>query len=136
LAEFRTGGGGNTPSDDFQELTSLTFNQTTNGVAIVTLSGQAYSVDKNSGGNFVGKEYSAMLTRVLLDGSVLPPGVVRFADNTGRKSFSGGEASYASSFEWADTVSPGTHTLTVQIRSLNVWDESGFKKWTLSVLHG
>jgi hypothetical protein len=123
-----------TPSSTFQNVTTM--NVTTgDGPVVVRFDAQAYVNDFNADALFDGTHFAAMVVRVLLDGSVVPPGPqIRFTTNEGKRNVLDTHGQ-AASFSWATTVSSGTHTIKMQFRGLHLYDLSGLVRWTLTVDH-
>jgi hypothetical protein len=123
-----------TPSSTFQNVTSMNIT-TAGGPVVVRFDAQAYVNDFNADANFDGTHFAAILVRVLLDGSVVPPGpAVRFTTNEGKRNVLDLHGQ-AASFSWATTAGSGTHTIKVQFCGLHTYDLSGLVRWTLTVDH-
>ena len=132
--EFKTGGAFSTPTGTFLPLTTDTFASGA-GPIVVRLSAVGYVQDTNSGGGFVGKSYAALRVRVLVNGALLPPGVITLMDNTGKISISAPRP-VAASYEWAGNAAGGATTVRVEVANLHTFDNTQINHWTLSIQHG
>jgi len=123
-----------TPSGTYLRVSGATF-RSNEGPMAVRFSGNAYAIDwTGPDARFVGRSYSVLFVRVLLDGVVMAPGAVRFGDNTGKISVNA-ERPRAASFEWVGQVRPGSHWVEVQFRNRTKWDKGGLTRWSLVVQH-
>lgn len=123
-----------TPSGTYLQVTRATFRSTA-GPVTVRFSGSGYALDwTGPAPRFVGRSYSALLVRVLMDGAAMSPGAVAFADNTGKITVNERRAR-ATSFEWVAQVPAGNHRVVVQFRNRAVWDVGGLERWSLVVQH-
>jgi len=123
-----------TPSGTYLPISRAAFRSQA-GPVTVRFSGDAYAMDwTGPNARFVGRSYSAVFVRVLLDGAVLAPGAVTFGDNTGKISVNAARPR-AASFEWVGQLRPGNHRIEVQFRNRATWDKGGMTKWSLVVQH-
>jgi hypothetical protein len=131
---WKTSGRVDTPSSTFLNTNSaVTVTPPTPSTLAIRFSASGYEQDFNSGGSFAGKRYAAMLVRVTVDGLPVGP-VVRLFDNTGKIGVQKPRPT-VSSYEWIANVSAGSHTVRVQFKNLNTFDNATILKSTLSVLH-
>jgi len=131
---WKTSGQVDTPSSTFLNTNSaVTVTPPTPSTLAIRFSATGYEQDFNSGGSFAGKRYAAMLVRVTVDGLPVGP-VVRLFDNTGKIGVQKPRPT-VSSYEWIANVSAGSHTVRVQFKNLNTFDNATILKSTLSVLH-
>jgi len=131
---WKTSGRVDTPSSTFLNTNSaVTVTPPTPSTLAIRFSATGYEQDFNSGGSFAGKRYAAMLVRVTVDGLPVGP-VVRLFDNTGKVGVQKPRPT-VSSYEWIANVSAGSHTVRVQFKNLNTFDNATILKSTLSVLH-
>jgi hypothetical protein len=131
---WKTSGRVDTPSSTFLNTNSaVTVTPPTPSTLAIRFSASGYEQDFNSGGSFAGKRYAAMLVRVTVDGLPVGP-VVRLFDNTGKIGVQKPRPT-VSSYEWIANVSAGSHTVRVQFKNLNTFDNATILTSTLSVLH-
>jgi hypothetical protein len=131
---WKTSGRVDTPSSTFLNTnTAVTVTPPTPSPLAIRFSATGYEQDFNSGGSFAGNRYAAMLVRVTVDGLPVGP-VVRLFDNTGKIGVQKPRPT-VSSYEWIANVSAGSHTVRVQFKNLNAFDNATILKSTLSVLH-
>jgi len=131
---WKTSGRVDTPSSTFLNTNSaVTVTPPTPSTLAIRFSATGYEQDFKSGGSFAGKRYAAMLVRVTVDGLPVGP-VVRLFDNTGKIGVQKPRPT-VSSYEWIANVSAGSHTVRVQFKNLNTFDNATILKSTLSVLH-
>ena len=131
---WKTSGRIATPSSTFINTNSaVTVTPPVPSTLAIRFSATGYEQDFSSGGSFVGTHYAAMLVRVTLDGS--PVGsAVRFFDNTGKIGVKTPRPT-VSSYEWIANVSTGTHTVRVQFKNLNTFDNATILRSTLTVVN-
>jgi hypothetical protein len=131
---WKTSGRVDTPSSTFINTTSVvTVTPPVPSTLAIRFSATGYEQDFSSGGSFVGKHYAAMFVRVTVDGSPVGP-AVRFFDNTGKIGVQNPRPT-VSSYEWIANVSTGSHTVRVQFKNLNTFDNATILKSTLTVLN-
>ena len=131
---WKTSGRVDTPSSTFLNTNSVvTVTPPVASTLAIRFSAAGYEQDFNSGGSFAGKHYAAMFVRVAVDGSPVGP-VVRFFDNTGKIGVKNPRPT-VSSYEWIANVSGGTHTVRVQFKNLNTFDNATILRSTLTVLN-
>jgi hypothetical protein len=131
---WKTSGRVDTPSSTFINTNSVvTVTPPVPSTLAIRFSATGYEQDFNSGGSFVGKHYAAMFVRVTVDGSPVGP-AVRFFDNTGKIGVQNPRPT-VSSYEWIANVATGSHTVRVQFKNLNTFDNATILKSTLTVLN-
>jgi hypothetical protein len=131
---WKTSGRVDTPSSTFINTNSVvTVTPPVPSTLAIRFSATGYEQDFNSGGSFVGKHYAAMFVRVTVDGSPVGP-AVRFFDNTGKIGAQKPRPT-VSSYEWIANVATGSHTVRVQFKNLNTFDNATILKSTLTVLN-
>jgi hypothetical protein len=131
---WKTSGRVDTPSSTFINTNSVvTVTPPVPSTLAIRFSATGYEQYFNSGGSFVGKHYAAMFVRVTVDGSPVGP-AVRFFDNTGKIGAQKPRPT-VSSYEWIANVATGSHTVRVQFKNLNTFDNATILKSTLTVLN-
>jgi hypothetical protein len=130
--KFKTGAHVSTPSGGFIDMpgANMSVAASVDGALIISFSAEGSVRDLNSGGGFAGKNYAAMIVRVLVNGVQVGP-AVRFFDNTGKVGVSNPRPT-TTSYEWAKQVTAGAQNVKMQFKNLHAFDDANIDAYTLT----